>query len=131
LRDVRVTCGDWSRVVKDSVTVRHGLTGVFLDPPYFKGAMDYAAGGVGTNLPAEVQAWCATNGNNPNLRIVICGHAGEHDALLNKGWTERNWAARKGYAITDEAVENSASETIWCSPHCISEVNAATMDLFA
>jgi hypothetical protein len=131
LRDVRVTCGDWSRVVKDSVTVRHGLTGVFLDPPYFKGAMDYAAGGVGTNLPAEVQTWCAANGDNPKLRIVICGHAGEHDALLNKGWTERKWAARKGYATTDEAVANSASETIWCSPHCIVEVNAATMDLFA
>jgi site-specific DNA-adenine methylase len=131
LRDVRVTCGDWSRVVKDSVTVRHGLTGVFLDPPYFKGAMDYAAGGVGTNLPSEVRAWCAVNGDNPKLRIVICGHAGEHDALLAKGWTERKWTARKGYATTDEAVANSASETIWCSPHCIAEVNAATMDLFA
>ena len=34
LRDVRVTCGDWQRVVKDSVTTRHGLTAVFLDPPY-------------------------------------------------------------------------------------------------
>jgi site-specific DNA-adenine methylase len=124
LRDVRVTCGDWSRVVKDSVTVRHGLTGVFLDPPYFKGAMDYAAGGVGTNLPAEVQAWCAANGNNPKLRIVICGHAGEHDALLAKGWTERKWAARKGYATTDEAVANTASETIWCSPHCVAETQA-------
>ena len=121
LRDVRVTCGDWSRVVKDSVTVRHGLTGVFLDPPYFKGAMDYAAGGVGTNLPAEVQAWCAANGDNSKLRIVICGHAGEHDALLAKGWTERKWAARKGYATTDEAVANSASETIWRSPHCVAE----------
>lgn len=128
LRDVRVTCGDWSRVVKDSVTVRHGLTGVFLDPPYFKGMMDYAAGGVGTNLATEVQAWCAANGDNPKLRIVICGHAREHDALLNKGWTERKWAARKGYATTDEAVANSASETIWCSPHCVS--GSKTADLF-
>ncbi len=131
LRDVRVTCGDWSRVVKDSVTVRHGLTGVFLDPPYSKGAMDYAAGGVGTNLPLEVQAWCVANGDNPKLRIVICGHAGEHDALLLKGWTQRKWDARKGYAITDEAVANSASETIWCSPNCIPEVKSETMDLFA
>jgi site-specific DNA-adenine methylase len=130
LRDVRVTCGDWSRVVKDSVTVRHGLTAVFLDPPYFKGEMDYAAGGVGTNLPAEVQAWCAANGSNKKMRIVICGHAGEHDALIEKGWTARKWTARKGYAITDEAVENSASETIWCSPHCISEKILGNLDLF-
>ncbi len=121
LRNVRVACGDWRRVVKDSVTTRHGLTGVFLDPPYTKGAMDYGAGGVGTDLPLQVQAWCADNGHNPLLRIVLCGHAGEHDALLANGWHLRTWTARKGYAITDEAVENSKSETLWCSPHCVPE----------
>ena len=129
MRDVRVTCGDWSRVVKDSVTTRHGLTGVFLDPPYTKGSMDYAAGGVGGDLAREVRAWCAANGDNKQLRIVLCGHAGEHDALLASGWNVRQWTARKGYALTDEAVENSASETIWCSPHCASELNK-TNDLF-
>jgi hypothetical protein len=118
LRDVRVACGDWSRVVTDPVTVRHGLTGVFFDPPYFRGNMDYAVGGVGTNLAANVGAWCAANGNNPLLRIVICGHEGEHDALLAHGWSARKWAARTGYARTEEALANSASETIWCSPHC-------------
>jgi hypothetical protein len=109
-------------VVTNSVTVLHGLTGVFLDPPYLRGAMDYAVGGVGTNLAAEVQTWCAANGGNPMLRIVICGHAGEHDALLAHGWGTRKWAARTGYARTDEAVANSASETIWCSPHCEPEI---------
>ena len=122
MRNVRVACGDWSRVCRDSVTTRHGLTGVFLDPPYSKGAMDYAVGGVGTTLPIEVQAWCADNGDNPLLRIVLCGHAGEHDALLERGWSIRTWAARKGYALTDEAVQNSKDETLWCSPHCVSEV---------
>ena len=131
LRDVRVTCGDWSRVVKDSVTTRHGLTGVFLDPPYTKGAMDYAAGGVGGDLAMQVQAWCALNGNDKNLRIVLCGHAGEHDALLAHGWHLRTWTARKGYALTDEAVENSASETLWCSPACVPVLGAANGDLFS
>jgi hypothetical protein len=119
LRDVRVACGDWSRVVADSVTVRHGLTGVFLDPPYTKGAMDYSAKGVGGALANDVRAWCAANGKNPLLRIVLCGHAGEHDELLGLGWHTREWEARKGYALTDEARANSASETIWCSPHCV------------
>lgn len=119
LRDVRVACGDWTRVVKDSVTTRHGLTGVFLDPPYTKGSMDYAAGGVGTDLPLKVQAWCAANGDNPRLRIVLCGHAGEHDALLDAGWRIDTWTARKGYALTDEAMANTDSETIWVSPHCV------------
>ena len=130
LRDVRVTCGNWSRVVKDSVTTRHGLTGVFLDPPYSKGAMDYGAGGMGLGIADDVREWCATNGDNKALRIVLCGHAGEHDALLAHGWEARKWTARKGYALTDEAVENSASETLWCSPHCAPEVPVMA-DLFA
>ena len=95
--------------------------GVFLDPPYTKGAMDYAAGGVGGDLADKVRAWCAANGQDPKLRIVLCGHAGEHDGLLANGWHLRAWTARKGYAVTDEAVENSASETLWCSPHCVPE----------
>ena len=132
LRDVRVACGDWTRVLTDSVTVRHGLTGVFLDPPYTKGAMDYAAGGVGGALADEVRAWCRDNGDNKKLRIVLCGHAGEHDELLSHGWSIRKWNARKGYAVTTEAVENRASETLWVSPACVGtpEVGAPLVDLF-
>ena len=124
MRNVRVACGDWQRVLKDSVTTRHGMTGVFLDPPYDKGAMDYAAGGMGLGISAAVREWCAKNGDNPLLRIVLCGHAGEHDGLLSAGWTAHQWEARKGYALTDEAVGNSASETVWASPHCVEKTTA-------
>ena len=130
LRDVRVTCGDWERVVKDSVTTRHGLTAVFLDPPYTKGEMDYSAGGGGGDLARKVRRWCSDSGDNHQLRIVLCGHSGEHDALLDRGWFTQSWTARKGYALTDEAVANSASETIWCSPHCLRPIPAMG-DLFA
>jgi len=116
-------------VVKDSVTTRHGITAVFLDPPYTRGAMDYTAKGTGGALAEEVRAWCAASGDNKQLRIVLCGHAGEHDALLKNGWFTVPWVARKGYAVTDEAVANSASETVWCSPHCQPEINV-TNDLF-
>ena len=121
LRDVRVTCGDWQRVCKNSVTTRYGLTGLFLDPPYEKGAMDYGAGGMRQGIAKDVQAWCAEHGNDTKLRIVLCGHVGEHDALLEHGWHIRKWKARKGYALTAEAVANSAGETLWCSPHCVPE----------
>ena len=130
LRDVRVTCGDWGRVVKDSITTRHGLTAVFLDPPYTKGEMDYSAGGMGLGIADDVRAWCAANGSNPQLRIVLCGHAGEHDALLAQGWHTRAWKAGGGYALTDEAIANAKSETIWCSPHCVPE-RGVVQDLFA
>jgi len=130
MRNVRVAAGDWRRVLTESVTTRHGLTGIFLDPPYTKGAMDYGAGGMGLGISDDVRAWCAENGGNPLLRIVLCGHAGEHDGLLEHGWHLRTWAARKGYALTDEAVGNSASETLWCSPHCIPEIVRQT-DMFS
>jgi len=129
MRNVRVAAGDWRRVLTESVTTRQGLTGVFLDPPYTKGAMDYGAGGMGLGIADEVRAWCGENGGNALLRIVLCGHAGEHDSLLANGWHLRKWTARKGYAITDEAVANSASETLWCSPHCIPEIKKQA-DLF-
>ena len=130
LRDVRVACGDWQRVLTDSVTTRHGLTGVFLDPPYTKGAMDYAAGGVGGALATEVRDWCRANGDNKKMRIVLCGHAGEHDELLSRGWNTRKWKARKGYATTSAAVANRASETLWVSPACVAE-SPEISDMFA
>jgi len=130
LRDVRVTCGDWGRVVKDSITTRHGLTAVFLDPPYERGDMDYSAGGMGLGIAHAVRDWCAANGHNPQLRIVLCGHAGEHDALLAQGWHTSSWNAGGGYALTEEAVANRKSETIWCSPHCAPE-RGVVQDLFS
>ena len=130
LRDVRVTCGDWGRVVKDSITTYNGLTAVFLDPPYTKGDMDYSAGGMGQGIADDVRQWCAINGGNPQLRIVLCGHAGEHDALLAQGWHIRTWKAGGGYARTDEAIANRQSETLWCSPHCVPE-RGVVQDLFA
>jgi DNA adenine methylase len=118
MRDVRVANGDWKRVLSTSVTTRHGVTAVFLDPPYFKGAMDYAAGGVGSLISQDVAAWCAENGNDPNLRIALCGHGDEHD-LSAHGWKSEAWKARGGYARSEDAVANRKSETIWFSPHCV------------
>lgn len=121
LRDVRVACGDWSRVCGYTPTTHQGLTGVFLDPPYSAGDMQYAAGGVGGELADEVRAWCAESGANPKLRIVLCGHDGEHDALLPIGWTKHHWNARKGYAAAAEARARAKSETVWASPGCVAQ----------
>ena len=129
LRDARVASGDWSRVLGDSVTTKNGLTAVFLDPPYTKGDMDYGAGGMGQGIADDVRAWCIANGANDKLRIVLCGHAGEHDELLSHGWHIRTWTANSGYARTEEAVANRKSETLWCSPHCTPPI--VTMDLFS
>jgi len=116
LRNVRICCGSWDRVVTPSVTTKHGLTGVFLDPPYAtENEGTYATN---TNVAHEVAQWAFANGDNPDFRIALCGYDGEHEAP--KGWTVTAWKARKGYQKTDEDGKHTGHlERIWLSPHCL------------
>ena len=114
LRDVRVTCGDWTRVLKDSVTTRHGLTGVFLDPPYGEGAMDYSAGGNASSVASDVWSWAVENGAHTKMRIVVAAY--EDGRNVPDGWTVRPWRARKGYKADGGA--NARREVLYCSPGC-------------
>ena len=123
LRRVRVACGNWDRVLSDSVTWRHGVTGIVLDPPYDEGEMDYAEH---SGLSSEVRAWCLENGSNPLLRIALCGLEGEHGL---PGWDCIAWKARGGYGgqRVDGENTNRKRERIWFSPHCLRPQD----DLFA
>ena len=78
LRYVRVTCGDWTRVLGPSVTWKHGLTGVVLDPPYSHSERTSNLYAVEADIAPAVQAWCLAHGDNPLMRIVLCGYAGEY-----------------------------------------------------
>lgn len=129
LRGVRVACGDWSRVLGDSVTFRHGTTGVLLDPPYDDGAVAYSAGGTGVST--DVRAWAVANGGNPDLRIALCGYEGEH--VLPDDWRVVEWKARGGYGATraDGTNENAARERVWLSPHCLRDAPARQPSLFS
>ena len=125
LRDVRICCGDWTRVLGDSVTWRHGVTGIFLDPPYDDGAVSYSAGESG--IAGDVRAWALANGNDERLRVALCGYR-EHDDLASAGWRMFRWKARGGFASQgDGSNQNAAEETIWFSPTC----GDAALPLFA
>ncbi len=125
LRYTRVTSGDWARVVSESVTIRHGLTAVFLDPPYgdeIEQTRVYASDS-GT-VSDDVRAWCLENGANPLLRIALCGYEGEgHAALLDHGWSVHAWKAAGGYGGGRGGVgeANAHKERIYFSPHCLAE----------
>ena len=127
LRRVRVACGDWSRVLGDSVTWRHGVTGVFLDPPYDDGEVSYAAGGTG--ISAAVREWAIEAGAHPKMRVALCGYDGEHD--MPDTWSVHAWKAHGGYGSqrSDGVNENAKRERIWFSPHCLS-ASAAQISLF-
>ena len=122
LRNVRVCCGDWKRVMGDSVTTKHGLTAVFLDPPY--GAEDRAElyRAESFSVAREVTDWCLENGSNPLLRIALCGYEGEsHHALEDVGWSVVTWKAQGGYGAQGcgQGRANAERERIWFSPACI------------
>lgn len=121
LRQVRVACGDWSRVMGPSVTFKQGITGVFLDPPYSQSERDMLYSHE-SDCAAEVRQWCIENGDNPLLRIALCGYEGEgHEQLESLGWDCIAWKAGGGYGSTGQARgrDNAHRERIWFSPACL------------
>jgi len=121
MHEVRVACGDWSRVCGPSVLrSAGGVTGVFLDPPYDL-TMRSAVYANESGCAADVLAWCAANGNAPDLRIVLAGYDGEHNALEAKGWRVHAWKTGGGFGAGkgQRGEENSSKERLWFSPQCL------------
>ena len=117
LRDVRIACGDWKRVVTPSVIRARrggdGSVGILLDPPYTTGADLY--GHVDADVSHAVREWCRTA--NASLRIVLCGFEDDHDALLADGWREvQGKAGGPGYGGIGDS---RSRERLWLSPACL------------
>jgi DNA adenine methylase len=128
LRHVRVCSGDWSRVCGPSVTFKHGVTAVFLDPPY----ADTADRTVdlyredSESVAHDVREWAIANGNHSLLRIALCGYDGEHE--MPPTWAVHAWSAGEGFGgQAAERTKNGLRERIWFSPHCLNQ----QPDLFA
>lgn len=111
LRETRVTCGDWERICTASTMTQNGVCGVVLDPPYGTTKAVYAEDS--KTVAGEVQGWCVENGATVKLRIALCGHAGQHEALESLGWSVASPSKGGGYQGKDDR------ERIWFSPHCL------------
>jgi hypothetical protein len=124
LRHVTIACGDWKRVLGPSA-IGNGLTAVFLDPPYAgPGADWYDAVYINSDdVFPDVLKWCNDHGDDPSLRIALCGYEGIEPPA---GWSVHEWKASGGYGnmSNGKARENSTRERIWFSPHCLSEQQA-------
>lgn len=119
LCSVRIACGDWRRVLGPIVTEKHGLTAVFLDPPY--DGTEYVYGRDGAPVSKEVRQWAIANGGKPLFRIALAGYRGEHD--MPDGWFQHSWLANGGYQ------NDGKRERIWFSPHCVREGQRELFDL--
>ncbi len=128
LRKVRVCCGDWSRVCGPTPTGKLGLTGVFLDPPYSDLANRSECYTVDDmHVAHEVREWAIARGEDPLMRIVLCGYEGEHE--LPEGWRTVEWSANGGFdnQRKDKSNQNRHRERLWVSPYCLHEQRLWTM----
>jgi hypothetical protein len=123
LRNVRVCCGDWTRILGPSPTTTIGLTGVFLDPPYAVADRDAVYVEDSRDIAHDVCKWAIEHGDDPQMRIAVCGYEGEH--VFPDSWECAAWKAHGGYGGQAEAADsqgkkNKHRERIWFSPYCLS-----------
>lgn len=124
LRCVKVVCGDWSRVCGGNWQDSKLPCGIFFDPPYSDEKRKNNIYSVDSMTVAhEVREWAKKRGDNENYRIIIAGYDGEHDELLNYGWTVESWKANGGYGNqgNGQGKENAKRERLWLSPYCLKE----------
>lgn len=119
LRDVRVCCGDWRRVLGPSPTTKLGLTGVLLDPPYDHAERADCYRIDDASLSADVRAWAIEHGDDPEMHIVLCGYDTEHE--MPETWRAVPWKAHGGYGSqgNGRGRDNASREVLWCSPGCL------------
>lgn len=116
LRRVRVCCGDWRRVLTPSVTTYIGVTGVLLDPPYSHAERSICYSH-DEDISSNVRQWALEHGDDPKLRIALCGYEGEHE--MPGSWVCVRWKAGGGYGRSERGKGNRHRERIWFSPHCL------------
>lgn len=127
LRSVRVACGDWRRVVSDSVL--HPLRGqpcaALLDPPYPEGwdtEGAYSAGSSG-DVWHEVAEWAVEAAKRHDVRVALCGYEGLWSPP--SGWSVAEWRTKGGYGggLETSAAANQSRERVWFSPACLRPAN--------
>lgn len=123
MRDVVVMHGEWSRAVTEA-SLFQGLgpkdkVAVLLDPPYNPATQvakrkTYVEQRDG--LAEEAMAWAIAHGDDPRLRIALCGYEGAYS--MPDAWTKVSWESR-GYAFSEKQGEQRKMERVWFSPHCL------------
>lgn len=122
LQRVRVLNGDYSRCLSPSMLGMHEgkVVGVFFDSPYSaESVVETRLYSVpyDKTITAKVVEWSLKNGQNPLLRIAVCGYYDEFQAM--PGWTCYRWHAHGGMSNHSATNENKTKEAVWFSPHCL------------
>ena len=110
------------RVMKMTIANRQDYIpiGVFLDPPYNTKLCSKVYKHNDMNTSDEVRDWAIQHGNNPDIRIALCGLEGEHEMPCD--WHKFTWyKSRLGLAgmHKESTNDNNTLERIWFSPSCL------------
>jgi hypothetical protein len=104
--------------------------GVMLDAPYLgevRAADLYRVEDY--SISNSVREWAVAHGNDPRMRIALCGYADEHEGKIPASWRVHAYSANAAYQGADSSkttgnAANRHKERIWFSPHCF---GAATL----
>jgi hypothetical protein len=119
MRDVRVCCGDWKRIMNHAQSgYFKGNTAIFLDPPYQAEDRCKTYAHDDFDVGKDAAAWAIEHGHRLDLRIAYCGYEGSVE--FPPDWVCVPWKANGGYSgIAGKANENRNRERIWFSPGCL------------
>jgi hypothetical protein len=69
----------------------------------------------------DVREWALAHGDDPMMRIALCGYFEEHATKMPQNWECVSWKANLGYSgLRKSGVNyNRFKERIWFSPHCL------------
>lgn len=138
MRNMRVCCGDWTRVMGgdsgDALRCHFAsgnLCAVFLDPPYADTAKRaenlYRCDSL--SVAHDVREWAIKHGDDKRYRIALCGYDGEHE--MPGTWTVitgKDGGGGYGNQTADGIYKNKGRERIWFSPHCLPGNDAIEID---
>ena len=110
LRHVRVQNSSWDRLLNMHYGKSSGgIVAVFMDPPYLKYEKLYSES---SSCAIDAMNWAKENACG-NVRVAICGNAGDYDL---PGWDVYEWS-RAG--TTYGSSKTKDAECIWFSPNCL------------
>lgn len=109
LRDCRILYGDFERVLTKSY-LDSPLTGIFLDPPYLNGDINY---GTKSNVFSRSLKWTLDNYTNKKLRIIFCCQEKDLEGIdLPTDLKKEFWTRSVGYASGSGTRDERANEVM-------------------
>lgn len=126
LLGVTFLCGDWTRAVTPAMLglhVANVVSAVVLDPPYDGGCDGVYADG-DKSVWHAAQRWALEHGDDPRLRICLCGYEGV-GAPMPPEWEVYRWDTGGAYQAGAEGAgrENGRKEAIWFSKYCNRQIS--------